>query len=142
MLNITVGAVGIADRLERPTRLGVEYRFRPMERYRLIPAIGVVAATNGAHFVYADLRYDWWLSDRWLLIPSFGAGLFDDGDGLDLGQTLEFRSGLELARRFHRDYRLGVAIFHLSNGGLAERNPGTEALVLSLSIPVGRAETQ
>lgn len=55
-----------------------------------------------------------WLNDRWVLIPSFGAGLFKKGDGLDLGSRLEFRSGIEIARRFHGEYRIGVALFHLS----------------------------
>ncbi len=136
MINVTVGEVGIADDQSGPTRFGLEYRFAPVGRWQLIPALGAAGAANGARFVYADLRYDLWLSDSWLLIPSFGPGLFDNGRDLDLGQKLEFRSGLEIAWRFYRHYRIGLAVFHLSNGGLSERNPGTEALVLSLCIPV------
>lgn len=138
MLNLTAGAVGVADSLQEPTRFGLEYRFRDRTRFRLIPAIGIAGAVNGARFIYADLRYDWWITDRLAVIPSFGPGIFDDGRGLELGQELEFRSGLELAYRFHREYRLGLALFHLSNGGLADENPGTEALVASLCIPLGR----
>lgn len=139
MLNITAGAVGVADNLAEPTRFGLEYRFREQTRFRLIPAIGIAGAANGARFAYVDLRYDWWLTDRLALIPSFGPGIFDDGNGLTLGQKLEFRSGIEMAYRFHREYRAGLALFHLSNGGLADDNPGTEALVASLCIPLGRA---
>jgi len=32
--------------------------------------------------------------------------------------------------------RAGVAIFHLSNGGISSQNPGTESLVFSICIPV------
>ena len=37
------------------------------------------------------------------------------GDGLDLGYGLEFRSQLEIAYRFDNRSRLGVAVSHMSN---------------------------
>ena len=138
MVNLTAGYVGILDNAGSPLRLGAEYRFQAMGRWRLIPAVGFAAAENGASFFYSDVRYDYWLNDRWVLIPSFGAGLFKSADRLDLGSRLEFRSGIELAWRFHGEYRIGAALFHLSNAGIAGRNPGTEALVVSLCIPVDR----
>ncbi len=140
MLNLTAGVVDVLERSHSHDRLrlGVEYRFRAQGSWKLIPAVGYAFAANGAQFVYADLRHDFWMTDRWLLIPSFGLGSFDNGDSIDLGQRLEFRSGLELAYRFHGQYRVGAAFFHLSNGGLSERNPGTEALVMSLCIPLDK----
>lgn len=136
MLNLTFGQVGIADDIEGANRYGMEYRMRPYSKWALIPAVGFARAENGATFVYADLRHDYWLNDRWVVIPSFGVGAFDDTKEIDLGETLEFRSGVELAYRFHGQYRVGVAVFHLSNGGLSDKNPGTEALVISLCIPL------
>jgi len=139
MINITAGQVGILDDLEGPQRYGLEYRFTSFagpRGFRLIPAIGVAAANNGARFVYSDLRYDFYLNDRWLLIPSFGAGIFKESEAINLGNNLEFRSGLEVAYQFRNKMRAGIAIFHLSNGGLSSRNPGTEVLVFSFCIPV------
>lgn len=139
MLNITAGQVGIFDNLDGPQRYGLEYRFKSFAGpygFRLIPAIGAAGAQNGARFFYSDLRHDFYLNRHWLIIPSFGAGIFRDGKDLKLGDTLEFRSGLEFAYRFDKGYRAGVAIFHLSNGGLSSSNPGTEALVFSFSIPI------
>lgn len=136
MLNVTAGTVGVSDDIEDPYRVGLEYRFRPFGRWQLIPAVGAALAQNDAYFVYTDLRKDFWLGQRWVLIPSFGVGLFNDGKDVELGHTVEFRSGLELAYRFKEQWRVGLALFHLSNGGLADKNPGTEALVLSLCIPL------
>jgi hypothetical protein len=136
MLNLTVGQAGILDSDDPPLRYGIEYRARSFSRWKLIPAIGAAFADDGASFIYTDLRHDFWLDDRWVLIPSFGVGVFDDGDELDLGHTIEFRSGLEVAYRFRAEYRIGVALFHLSNGGISDQNPGTEVLVLSLCIPL------
>jgi len=140
MLNLTVGQAGIFDTGDPPLRYGIEYRARSFSRWRLIPAIGAAFADNGASFVYTDLRHDFWFDDRWVLIPSFGVGIFDDGGELDLGHTVEFRSGLEVAYRFRAEFRIGVALFHLSNGGISERNPGTEVLVVSLCIPLHRRD--
>lgn len=140
MLNLTVGQAGIFDSGDPPLRYGIEYRGRSFSRWRLIPAVGAAIADNGASFVYTDLRHDFWLDDRWVVIPSFGVGAFDDGENLDLGHTIEFRSGLEVAYRFHGEYRVGVALFHLSNGGISDQNPGTEGLVASLCIPLHRRD--
>ena len=142
MVNLTAGQVGIFDNLDGAQRYGAEYRFTSFAGpwgFRLIPAIGVAAANNHAKFLYSDLRHDFYLNDHWLLIPSFGAGVFHQSKAIDLGNNLEFRSGLEMAYEFNNHYRAGLAIFHLSNGGISSHNPGTEVLVFSLCIPVRKA---
>jgi lipid A 3-O-deacylase len=139
MINITAGQVGILDDLEGQQRYGMEYRFTSFSGplgFSLIPAIGAAAANNGARFIYTDLRHDFYLNDKWLLIPSFGVGVFNDSDEVNLGNSLEFRSGLEVAYQFQNKIRAGIAVFHLSNGGISSQNPGTEALVFSICIPV------
>ena len=136
MLNFTLGQVGVLDDIDDPFRVGIEYRMRSFSRWKLIPAIGYAHAENGANFLYSDLRHDFWLNDKWILIPSFGVGTFEDSEEIQLGHEIQFRSGIEIAYRFHDQYRIGLAIFHLSNAGLSEKNPGTESLVLSLCIPL------
>ncbi|MFN2339289.1 MAG: acyloxyacyl hydrolase [Gammaproteobacteria bacterium] len=102
----------------------------------LVPSVGFAVSDSGANFIYADLKKDFFLTPHWYLTPSFGVGHFNETDQFRLGQALEFRSGLEGGYRFNNDYRLGLAIFHLSNGGLADENPGTEALVRSFTMPL------
>jgi lipid A 3-O-deacylase len=91
---------------------------------------------NCAKFIYSDLRHDFYLGDRWVLIPSFGVGIFDDSEEIKLGNELEFRSGIELAYEFRNNIRVGIALFHLSIGGISNQNPGTESLVFSVCIPI------
>ncbi len=138
MLNLTHGQVGIFDKERLENRFGVELRFRPFSRHQVIPAVGYGKAADGSSYAYSDLRRDFWLDDRWVAIPSFGFGVFTRGEELNLGDPLEFRSGIEIAYRFKHNYRAGIALFHLSNGGFADHNPGTEVLVLSLSIPLAK----
>ena len=139
MINITAGQVGILDDIDGPQRYGLEYRFKSFAGpwgFRLIPAVGAATSNNGSNFIYTDLRHDFYLNDRWILIPSFGVGIFADSEEIQLGNELEFRSGIEIAYQFRNKMRAGVAIFHLSNGGISSHNPGTEALVFSVCIPI------
>ena len=139
MINITAGQVGVFDNLNSPQRYGLEYRFKSfpgLRGFRLIPAIGFAISHNGAKFIYSDLRHDFYLNGRWVLTPSFGAGSFDDSREINLGNRLEFRSGIEISRIFSNKMQAGIALFHLSNGGISQKNPGTEALVFSLCFPI------
>lgn len=135
MVALSGGPVGIADS-GSSSRLGVEYRFGEHTDYKLIPSLGVAASDKDAYFFSAELRRNFWVKDRFVLTPSFGVGYFDESDSLDLGGELEFRSGIECTYCFEGDWRLGVALFHLSNGGLSDANPGTESLVFTLAIPL------
>lgn len=135
-LNVTFGQVGIDRHVDNPQRYGIEYRLQPFGNYRLIPSLGLVWVDSGANFLYGELKRDFPFADNVVLTPSFGVGIFQDSTEFRLGQTLEFRSGLEVAYQFTTGYRLGLALFHMSNGGLARENPGAEALVISLSLPI------
>jgi len=73
----------------------------------------------------------------WVLTPSAAVGLWQKGDGKNLGSWVEFKTGAELAYRFADRSRLGVSFHHISNAGLTERNPGEESFELVWSIPFG-----
>ncbi|HET8727235.1 MAG TPA: acyloxyacyl hydrolase, partial [Alphaproteobacteria bacterium] len=70
-----------------------------------------------------------------VFMPFTGVGLYAEGDGKDLGHTVQFRNGLELGYRLGSGVQIGVSGFHMSNGGLGDENPGTEVLMLQLSVP-------
>lgn len=138
-LALSVGQFAVIDDHEpnKAVEVGIEYRFRPFrlfERLDLTPVLGVSATEEEAVWIYAGLRYDIPLGDRWVLTPHFAASLFDEGDGKDLGGVVEFRSGLEIAVRITAGSRLGLSFYHLSNAGIYDRNPGVESLVLTWSL--------
>lgn len=135
-LSVNAGFVGIFNRFSETLRYGMEYRWKPLTHYAIRPAAGVISAENDASYVFLGLRRDFFLGEHWLLTGSFDAGYFEERDELNLGLELEFRSGLEVAYQFANRYRIGVALYHLSNGGFGKRNPGTESVVLSLTAPI------
>ncbi|MEM7584109.1 MAG: acyloxyacyl hydrolase [Acidobacteriota bacterium] len=122
---------------DRPFELGIEYRWREIERFelpsrlQLKPTAGLAGTEDGNVWIYGGLRLDVQLGERWVMTPQFSVALYEDGDGKDLGGVVEFRSGFELAYRFEKGQRLGLLFYHLSNAGLYDSNPGSNSLVLT-----------
>ena len=68
-------------------------------------------------------------------IPSFGLGYYDDGDGKNLGNDLQFRTTLELNYKLENNNRIGLSFGHISNANLGDKNPGVEIISLSYQVP-------
>lgn len=117
----------------------LEYRFDEERRlWVFTPFVGVMATTDAATYGYAGIGVDVFFGPRWVATPTFAAGIYGNGDGKDLGNAVEFRSGLEVAYRFDDRSRLGLSFTHISNAGIGDRNPGVESLVLMYSVPFDR----
>lgn len=119
---------------------GWEVRFAP-RRFSLlpgwapdlIPVAGAMATSRGALLAYGGFRFDYLLGERWVLSPGWATTLYYRGESKDLGGALEFRSHVELAYRLPNEARVGLCLYHLSNAGLLDFNPGSESLVLTYS---------
>jgi len=104
--------------------------------WHIHPLIGAMGTGDGALYGYVGAAIDMFFGKRIVVTPSFAVGAYTDGKGKDLGHTIEFRSGVELAWRFENQMRLGLMLYHLSNASIGDSNPGTEVLSLGLSIPL------
>ncbi len=99
------------------------------------PFGGLMATSDGGFYGFAGVLVDVFLGNRFVVTPSFAPGYYEEGNGLDLGHEVEFRSQIEFAYRFDDRSRLGVAVSHMSNAGIGDSNPGTESAMLYYSIP-------
>ncbi len=100
------------------------------------PWVGVEGTSDGAFYGAVGVLVDVYFGTRVVLTPSFGAGLYAEGSGKDLGHVVEFRSQIELSYRFDDRSRLGVAFSHISNASIADDNPGVEILNVYYSLPL------
>ena len=133
-----IGWFDFIDNEETATQFGVEYRFNPIE-YGFRPMIGANVTTDGSLYGYGGFAWDVTLIDNQLyLVPNFAVGGYAQGDGKDLGHGLEFRSGIEMDYQFDNSHRVGIALNHISNASLGDKNPGAETILLNYSVPVGR----
>ena len=134
----SAGTFALVDEFDYPWLLGVQYRGRPRTSWRLRPGVGVDAGRDDMLFLYADVARDFGLPRNWLVTLSLGAGWFANGEAIGANYDLEFKSGLALARRLASGARAGIAVYHISNGGLEHPNNGSEALALFFAWPLGR----
>lgn len=64
---------------------------------------------------------------------SFAPGVYAQGDEVDLGYPIQFRSGVEVGVRFAQDWQVSLSYDHRSNGDIAQWNPGMETIQLRIS---------
>ena len=131
-----VGLLNVFHDKERAQWMGsVEYRFSEL-RWSLRPWAGAAGAQHGTAFVSAGLLYAYETKHRMRLVAAFAPTFYDTNSGRDLGSAFEFHSFCELGYVAKNHHVLGVRLGHLSNGGLAKRNPGEETMLLTYSLPL------
>lgn len=102
-----------------------------------VARLGLMVEPSGSVYGHAGLGLPLHLGadSRWSLLPSVAAGLWHRGNGKRLGSRLEFRSGISLRRQLSGGASVGLYLYHLSNAGLGDTNPGVEVLGLSWTRP-------
>jgi hypothetical protein len=137
-LLFAAGVFALVEAYDYPYSVGMTYVARPLTKWRLAPGAGFAVGPDGIVFMYLDVRRDFALGERWYFTPSLATGWFINGDEIGPRDHLEFQSGIQFARRFDNGLRLGLAGLHISNGGLEHPNNGTEAVLLTLQVPLQR----
>jgi len=133
-LTAATGYFDINDN-EEAVELRLEWKGRRFFE-KMSPLLGLMGSSDGAIYGYSGLAYDISLDSNLFFTPSFAFGAYTDGDGKNLGSTIEFRSAIEFSYRFRDHSRIGVMVYHLSNAGISDKNPGTEILSLGYTIPL------
>lgn len=132
-MNFSTGAFN-AFKNEATTGFQGEYR-SAAELWGIKPFAGLMRSNLNEVYAYAGLGMDLHVGGGFVFTPNLAAGYYEKGSGRDLGHPLEFRSGAEFAYIFESGARIGLSFHHLSNASIGGRNPGTELLRMSYSIP-------
>jgi hypothetical protein len=135
-LLFAAGVFALVEAYDYPYSIGVTWFARPLTKWRLAPGAGFAVGPDGIAFMYVDVRRDFALGERWYVTPSVATGWFINGDVIGPRDHLEFQTGIQFARRFDNGLRLGLAGMHISNGGLEHPNNGTEAVLVTLQLPL------
>jgi len=135
LLMLSGGAFDANKQFDPATEFGLQWRGGG-RWWRVGPMAGVMATTDSAFNAYLGFSLDFPLGAHLALRPGFAPGYYSKGNGKDLHGVVQFRSGIEAAWRFGQGLRLGLELYHLSNGSLEDLNPGEESLVLTFALPV------
>ena len=111
------------------------------EFFNLKPFAGIEGTSDSAYFLIAGVYLDdnagtllIGESSNFLFTPSFGIGYYEDGDGKELGNSIEFRTTLEISYQLKNNNRIGLSLGHISNANLGANNPGVEIFSLSYQV--------
>lgn len=139
MISFGVGVFDAFDN-DQAVDLRAEYRSGKSVIFtNLHPYAGLEITTEGTTWVGGGLYYDYNFSPNWYLTPSLGVGLYNQGGSdKDLDHVVEFRTQLEVSYEFENQHRVGLSFTHMSNAGLGDENPGTEAVGLYWHIPFNK----
>ena len=103
--------------------------FSVFDLIELNPVIGGFVTAKSATMFYSGFETNIGKDSIYLNLSS-SAGIYSNGDGKDLGNTLQFKSEINLLYRLGKSSRVGLGSHHISNAGLSSVNPGTNNFYL------------
>ena len=91
--------------------------------FNINPVGGFFVTAKSASMVYGgfDTKIG---TEKIYLNPSLSTGFYNNGNGKDLGNSLQFKSELNLFYSINEGSRVGFGSHHISNAGLSSVNPG------------------
>jgi hypothetical protein len=119
-----------SDNGKRAVLFGMQHQneelFRESFLGILSPVTGGMITADNAIYIYSGVQAEYDIGAL-KFTPSFTPGLYNEGDGKDLGHPLEFKSELQLSFNSSQNTMLGMSYNHISNASLGDNNPGANS---------------
>ena len=132
--NVYSGMFDFSDDGKRSTLIGFQHQNENLFRESFIgtisPVSGALITENNASYVYTGIQAQYKVGSI-NVTPSFTPGLYNQGNGKDLGHILEFKSEVQLSVDLAKQSQLGFSYNHLSNASLGEKNPGANSYMIN-----------
>ena len=134
-LNFYAGVFDFSDDKQKAGLLGIQHQNENLQRDtflgKLSPITGGFVTENSAVYVYSGVEWNFDLGGI-NFTPSFTPGLYEEGDGKDLGHILEFKTEVQLSYSISDSTNLGMSYNHISNASLGDKNPGANSYMFNL----------
>jgi len=132
--NFFSGMFDFSDEGKRSTIFGIQHQNENLLRDSLIgtisPVTGAMITADNATYVYTGVQAQYKIGSI-DITPSFTPGIYNKGDGKDLGHLVEFKSELQISLDLFKNSQLGMSYNHISNASLGEKNPGANSYMLN-----------
>jgi len=132
--NVYTGMFDFSDDGKRSTLIGFQHQNVDLNRDtflgNLSPITGLMFTADNAAYIYTGVQTHYSLGAL-NIIPSFAPGLYEQGDGKDLGHIMEFKSEVQLSLDLPKDSQFGFSYNHLSNASLGDKNPGANSYMFN-----------
>ena len=132
--NVYTGMFDFSDDGKKSTLVGFQHQNENLNRDtflgNLSPITGILITADSAGYVYTGVQAQYKIGAL-NFTPSFTPGLYNQGDGKDLGHMLEFKSEVQLSLDLPKDSQFGFSYNHLSNASLGDKNPGANSYMFN-----------
>ena len=96
----------------------------------LSPVTGAMITADNAAYVYTGVQAQYKIG-KLDITPSFTPGLYNEGNGKDLGHVVEFKSEVQVSLNLFENSQLGMSYNHISNASLGDKNPGANSYMFN-----------
>ena len=114
---------------DKTTLFGIEHKnpdlFRDTILGKFKPISGAFITGKNSVYFYTGVEGQYGIGPVNIL-PSFTPGVYEKGDGKDLGSALEFKSEIKVGFDIFENSKLSYSYSHISNNDWGDSNPGTD----------------
>ena len=123
-----------SDDGKRSALIGLQHQNENLHRDtflgNLSPVTGALFTEDAAAYIYTGVQAQYKIGNI-NFTPSFAPGLYNQGDGKDLGHVVEFKSELQFSLDLFKNSELGFSYNHISNASLGDKNPGANSYMFN-----------
>jgi lipid A 3-O-deacylase len=133
--NFYTGNFDFSDDKQKAILFGFQHQNTTLERQTFLgkvsPITGAFITENSAAYVYTGVEWNYDMGGKMTFTPSFAPGLYNQGDGKDLGHVLEFKTEIQASYAMSESSSMGVSYNHISNASLGDKNPGANSYMFN-----------
>ena len=133
-INVYSGMFDFSDDGAKSTLFGFQHQNEELKRNSFLgtlsPITGGMLTADNAVYLYTGVQADYDIG-LLKLTPSFTPGIYNQGNGKDLGHIIEFKSELQLSMDLSKNSMFGMSYNHISNASLGNKNPGANSYMFN-----------
>ncbi len=133
-INVYSGMFDFSDDGKKSAIVGLQHQNENLLRDSFLgtlsPVTGAMITADNAAYVYTGVQAQYKIG-KLDITPSFTPGLYNEGNGKDLGHVVEFKSEVQVSLNLFENSQLGMSYNHISNASLGDKNPGANSYMFN-----------
>ena len=133
-INFYSGMFDFSDNGKKSAIIGMQHQNENLTRKSFLgtlsPITGAMITADNATYFYTGIQAQYKIG-KISLTPSFTPGIYEKGNGKDLGHVVEFKSEVQLSLNLFENSQFGMSYNHISNASLGEKNPGANSYMFN-----------
>ena len=133
-INFYSGMFDFSDDGKKSAIIGLQHQNENLIRESFLgtlsPITGAMITADNAAYFYTGVQAQYKIG-IFDVTPSFTPGIYEKGDGKDLGHLVEFKSEIQLSLNLLENSQFGMSYNHISNASLGDKNPGANSYMFN-----------